>query len=1133
MPTVPDTIGPYEVIRPIAQGGMAEVFEVRDPESGERRALKLLMELKTSVKRFNREFEAMTRLNHPNIVRVYRYGFEGQHPWMSMEMLRGVPLQVRVKNFGAPGSTVRTDEVVRIAWFVANALQYIHDRGLVHRDLKSANVQVLRDGRVKLLDFGTAHLVDPLEHITQEGDFVGTFSYAAPEQIVGAPIDHRADLYALGILLYRLLSGRRPFKASDPHKVAHMHLHVDPPPLRDAVPELPDALIDLVGSLLQKQRKDRPQRADEVAAALERIAGGALSLRGLQLALYDDQALGRANELRRTWKALEESAPGHLVVVSAADLSDRTHLIDHVVADAEKRGILVARPSALDPTAPAVAQCLAALVDPRDEPSMALADVLGDPAGAAAATRVESLRAALPDLLDHLRSREQPAVVAVDALELREGAVSALLGELLTAARDTGTRLHVLVSVARQGTPAVVALQRVAHATTELALGALDARSTALAVGNLLHRRPPSREAARRIQRDTGGHPALLTEVVRSFVEEGILQVPEDGNRVDWNPGTQADQLPEPVRLRLDRDHGDLPVTWRRLLEVVEVVGGRASLAELAAGTALRPADLPVILDGMVEAGLVTWTRRPADPVLPVDPLFLRYVGSSMHPARRAAIQHLAADLVEREPASVGQVRVLVAVGRDELALERGREVARELLDHGEAVEALELLQAILPSADLPSTPVDQRLDVHLMFAEAMQRVRPLDARAVKALDAADRLSGTSPRGAEVRFWQAEQQRAIGHYANHRKFLVEVWDMIGQGERTPLRARAALELAESFIYGAQIPQARTWYDNALDAAMAVDDRDVADRARVGLAELMIAEGDVTGAEQILERLLTARGTQGDPLVAWHGIAAWAHALRRQGRFSELLPRLSGAIAEAREGQSIPARAAVTLAAAAAELDLYRLGRAQELVEELASALGPGERLHLRLETRLFQGRLAIASGQAATASFQLGEVVDQAEKAGLALLAELGRAYLAEARWDVGAHDEAKQLYQKALMGLMSTGNLTAVADAIVSRARVVGATDDPTKAFRLVRRLLSKGEMQPLYIEHLLAEVRWYLHQGDDTLVRQALREAQASVNRIAARQSQIEQAALRVHPWAHEVILTQQTLDKRTPAE
>src|SRR5690606_31892089 len=145
--------------------------------------------------------------------------------------------------------------------------------------------------------------------------------------------------------------------------------------------------------------------------------------------------------------------------------------------------------------------------------------------------------------------------------------------------------------------------------------------------------------------------------------------------------------------------------------------------------------------------------------------------------------------------------------------------------------------------------------------------------------------------------------------------------------------------------------------------------------------------------------------------------------------------------------------------------LYRLGRAQELVEELASALGPGERLHLRLETRLYQGRLAIASGQAGAASFQLGEVVDQAEKAGLALLAELGRAYLAEARWDLGAHVEAKQLYQKALMGLMSTGNLAALADAIVSRARVVGATDDPTKAFRLVRRLLSKGEMQPLYI--------------------------------------------------------------------
>src|SRR5690606_34903209 len=119
---------------------------------------------------------------------------------------------------------------------------------------------------------------------------------------------------------------------------------------------------------------------------------------------------------------------------------------------------------------------------------------------------------------------------------------------------------------------------------------------------------------------------------------------------------------------------------------------------------------------GMADANLIVWKAGDPAPIVPADPLLLRYLGASLHPTRRAAIQHLAADLVEAEVATPAQVRVLVAVGRAGLALERARTVARDLLDRGEVVEAMELLQAVLPSADLPSTPLEQRLDVHMMF---------------------------------------------------------------------------------------------------------------------------------------------------------------------------------------------------------------------------------------------------------------------------------------------------------------------------------------------------------------------------------------------------------------------------------
>src|SRR5687767_3995224 len=150
-PPLPDEIGPYRVLRPIARGGMAEVYEVEERSSGEHLALKLLVQTGGARARFDREYEALIRLNHPNIVRVYAYGHFGDHPWLSMELVEGTPIQAYAKKVGRPGSLERLEEVVRIAHDVAMALDHIHHRGLVHRDLKSANVLVLPDGRVKLI----------------------------------------------------------------------------------------------------------------------------------------------------------------------------------------------------------------------------------------------------------------------------------------------------------------------------------------------------------------------------------------------------------------------------------------------------------------------------------------------------------------------------------------------------------------------------------------------------------------------------------------------------------------------------------------------------------------------------------------------------------------------------------------------------------------------------------------------------------------------------------------------------------------------------------------------------------------------------------------------------------------------
>ena len=211
---VPARIGPYRVVRPLARGGMAAVFEVEEPETGRRFAAKLLGRRGMASTRFRREYRALTRMNHPNIVRVYRFGIaDGDQPYITMELLDGVPAQVHAKASGRPGSKERTAEVVRITVCIADALAYLHARGIIHRDLKSSNVLVMSDGSVKLLDFGTAHLQRGGDEITSHGEFVGTFAYASPEQLKGEEVDSRSDVYSFGVLFYRLLTGKRPFEA--------------------------------------------------------------------------------------------------------------------------------------------------------------------------------------------------------------------------------------------------------------------------------------------------------------------------------------------------------------------------------------------------------------------------------------------------------------------------------------------------------------------------------------------------------------------------------------------------------------------------------------------------------------------------------------------------------------------------------------------------------------------------------------------------------------------------------------------------------------------------------------------------------------------------------------------------------
>ncbi|MDP6931858.1 MAG: serine/threonine-protein kinase, partial [Myxococcota bacterium] len=274
LPTLPvpgDIIGPYTVIRELGRGGMAIVLEVEDNQSGEHLAMKLLLPggRREILTRFEREFLALVRLDHPSVLKVHDGGRFEELPWFTMELLDGQNLLDAMEPWRALAPTERFERARHVLVEVARALAYIHDHGLVHRDVTPSNIMVLADGSIRLMDFGVVK--EPGGDLTIAGEVVGTVAYIAPEQISGVSVDARADLYALGAVLYLMLTGNRPFQARTLAGYLDKHLHAAVRPPREVTPTIPEELDALCVRLLHKDPSERFASATHLLASLGEV----------------------------------------------------------------------------------------------------------------------------------------------------------------------------------------------------------------------------------------------------------------------------------------------------------------------------------------------------------------------------------------------------------------------------------------------------------------------------------------------------------------------------------------------------------------------------------------------------------------------------------------------------------------------------------------------------------------------------------------------------------------------------------------------------------------------------------------------------------------------------------------------
>ena len=270
-------LGPYEIVSAIGAGGMGEVYRAHDRRLGRDVAIKLLPASASDDPgrraRLLQEARSAASLNHPNICTIHDVGEAGGRAYIAMELVEGAPLSRRLVE-----RTLPIDEVMRIGRQLADALGHAHDRGVVHRDLKSANVMITPEARIKVLDFGLAKSIredvgGDLStradlSLTQPGAVVGTIPYMAPEQLRGLPADARSDVWALGVILHEMASGARPFTGRTGYELSSAILHEPTPPLP---PRVPGAFHVLVSRCLEKEPGRRYGNGSEVRAALEMI----------------------------------------------------------------------------------------------------------------------------------------------------------------------------------------------------------------------------------------------------------------------------------------------------------------------------------------------------------------------------------------------------------------------------------------------------------------------------------------------------------------------------------------------------------------------------------------------------------------------------------------------------------------------------------------------------------------------------------------------------------------------------------------------------------------------------------------------------------------------------------------------
>ncbi len=602
----------YQIQAHLGTGGMGEVYRVLDLEQGQECALKILntmVDQKAVYRRFHREFQVLNRFQHPRLVRTYTWGFAEDRPYFTMEYLPGKTLEkiiadrVLLEQF-------RASHFFDLIQQIAEGLAYVHAQGAVHRDLKPSNIMVLETEEgieTTILDLGLAkfrHLHGA--SITQTGATIGTAEYMSPEQGKGLWVDHRSDLYSLGVILYEMLTGASPFSGQNPISVILKHIRKMPLPIDEVNIAVPEQMKQIVLRLLAKDRVDRYQSAGELVQALNNVAPSELVLledeqRDVHRKVVRPQFVGRESEMKILGAMLQDVQAGkqRVVLISGESGVGKTRLIEELLGDALIHDFLCLKGAGREEGG----QIYGALIDAFQQ--VKTTDLVGRVPDSLETDKF-SIMEHWSQLLKRLRQK-QPIVLSLEDIQWLDELILEFLQYVL---RDPEPCPFLLCLTCRWSNlePLSEEIENFIHSNelaeaTQIQLEYLQQEEVGYLAASMLGERSIPSDALQTLFRETGGQPLFVLEAMRTLVNADVVWQNVSG---DWQWGEFPETLLSDGILEvLYRRVATLPAVQRRVLEYACVFLSDFSFELLAAVWRGDELELLDVLDYLIAEGLL------------------------------------------------------------------------------------------------------------------------------------------------------------------------------------------------------------------------------------------------------------------------------------------------------------------------------------------------------------------------------------------------------------------------------------------------------------------------------------------------------------------------------------------------